>query len=175
MGFVTRNIPEKLMVFVHFVPNQGSTISTNRYHGFSINPKKARLLKPSVIQGFSHFSRMRSEGFPFIVGVWGWTCVRVVFVASSSPTPRRVVNFSPMGGTHTMRHNHVLQKMKSGGSLARNAHFGTSKSPDGRSFSCFAWQARYFRGVSISARHFGVAGAALCNVAVCICVAGAAF
>ena len=29
------------------------------------------------------FSRMRSEGFPFIVGVWGWTCVRVVFVVSS--------------------------------------------------------------------------------------------
>ena len=27
---------------------------------------------------------MRSEGFPFIVGVWGWTCVRVVLVVSSS-------------------------------------------------------------------------------------------
>ena len=26
------------------------------------------------------FSRMRSEGFPFIVGVWGWTCVRVALV-----------------------------------------------------------------------------------------------
>ena len=30
-------------------------VRTNRYHGFSINPKKARLLKPLVIQGFSHF------------------------------------------------------------------------------------------------------------------------
>ena len=29
------------------------------------------------------YSRMRSEGFPFIVGVWGWTCVRVVLVVSS--------------------------------------------------------------------------------------------
>ena len=96
-------------------------------------------------------------------------------LVDSSSTPRRAVNFSPMGGTHTMRHNHVLQKMKSGGSLARNARFGASKSPDGRSFSCFAWQAQYFRGVSISACHFGVAGAALCNVAFCICVAGAAF
>ena len=42
---------------------------------------------------FIYFSRMRSEGFPFIVGVWGWTCVRFVLlprrrvvVASSSPT-----------------------------------------------------------------------------------------
>ena len=75
------------------------------------------------LKGF--FSRMRSEGFPFIVGVWGWTCVRVVFVVSSSSGPRRrVVNFSPMGGTRAMRHNHVLQNMKSGGSLARNGRFG---------------------------------------------------
>ena len=42
---------------------------------------------------FSIYSRMRSEGFPFIVGVWGWTCVRFVLlprrrlvVANSSPT-----------------------------------------------------------------------------------------
>ena len=34
---------------------------------------------------------MRSEGFPFIVGVWGWTCVRVVFVVSSSSGPRRLL------------------------------------------------------------------------------------
>ena len=39
------------------------------------------------------FSRMRSEGFPFIVGVWGWTCVRVAFVVSSSPRRRVVVAF----------------------------------------------------------------------------------
>ena len=49
------------------------------------------------------FSRMRSEGFPFIVGVWGWTCVRFVLlprrrlvVVSSSPRRRVVVaNSSP--------------------------------------------------------------------------------
>ena len=51
---------------------------------------------------------MRSEGFPFIVGVWGWTCVRVVFlvssscrrrvvVASSSPTHRQLVKFAAIG------------------------------------------------------------------------------
>ena len=34
---------------------------------------------------------MRSEGFPFIVGVWGWTCVRVVLVVGSSSGRRRVV------------------------------------------------------------------------------------
>ena len=39
----------------------------------------------------SYFSRMRSEGFPFIVGVWGWTCVRVVLLVSSSPRRRVVV------------------------------------------------------------------------------------
>ena len=37
------------------------------------------------------FSRMRSEGFPFIVGVWGWTCVRLVLVVSSSCRRRAVV------------------------------------------------------------------------------------
>ena len=47
---------------------------------------------------------MRSEGFPFIVGVWGWTCVRVVLVVSSSCRRRCVVNFSPLGGTHALRH-----------------------------------------------------------------------
>ncbi len=47
--------------------------------------------------GVCHFSRMRSEGFPFIVGVWGWTCVRVVFVVSSSC--RRVV----VGGSSCRR------------------------------------------------------------------------
>ena len=34
---------------------------------------------------------MRSEGFPFIVGVWGWTCVRVVLVVGASSGRRRVV------------------------------------------------------------------------------------
>ena len=40
---------------------------------------------------FRDFSRMRSEGFPFIVGVWGWTCVRVAFLVSSSCRRRLVV------------------------------------------------------------------------------------
>ena len=96
------------------------------------------------------FSRVRSEGFPFIVGVWGWTCVRVALVVSSasgrrlvvvssSPRRRGVVNSFPiMGGTHRVRHNHVLQSVKSGGGLARNARFGASESQDGRSFSRFA-------------------------------------
>ena len=44
-----------------------------------------------LVAGFKYFSRMRSEGFPFIVGVWGWTCVRVVFLVSSSPRRRLVV------------------------------------------------------------------------------------
>ena len=78
---------------------------------------------------------MRSEGFPFIVVVWGWTCVRVVLVVGASCRRRVVVNSSPMGGTHRVRHYHLLQSVKSGGSLARNARFGASKSQDGRSFS----------------------------------------
>ena len=77
----------------------------------------------------TNFSRMRSEGFPFIVGVWGWTCVRVAFVVSSSRRRRQ---------THALRHHPVLQNMKSGGSLTRNALFGGPKSQNGRSFSCFA-------------------------------------
>ena len=92
-----------------------------------------------------HFSRMRSEGFPFIVGVWGWTCVRFVLlprrrlvVVSSSPRRRQLVNSLPLGGTFALRHHPVFQSMKSGGSLARNAHFGAPKSQNVRSFSCFA-------------------------------------
>ena len=88
---------------------------------------------------------MRSEGFPFIVGVWGWTCVRVVLlsrrrvvVLSSSPRRRVVVNSLPLGGTFALRHNPYLQSVKSGGSLARNARFGAPKSQNVRSFSCFA-------------------------------------
>ena len=97
---------------------------------------------------FDVFSRMRSEGFPFIVGVWGWTCVRVAFVvsssprrrvvvASSSPTRRQLVNSLPLGGTFALRHHPVFQSMKSRGSLARNACFGAPKSQNVRSFSCF--------------------------------------
>ena len=132
------------------------------------------------------YSRMRSEGFPFIVGVWGWTCVRFVFlvsssprrrvvVASSSPTRRQLVNFSPLGGTFALQHTSYFQSMKSGGSLARNALFGGVKSQNGRSFSCFAWQAQYFGSVSMQARCFFVAGAALCDVTFRDVVAGAAF
>ena len=103
---------------------------------------------------------MRSEGFPLLVGVWGWTCVRVVLVVSSSCRRRCVVNFSPLGGTHALRHNPFLQSMKSGGRLARNARFGAPKSQNGRSFSRFAWQAQYFGNASMQVRRFFVAGAA---------------
>ena len=65
--------------------------------------------------------------------------------------------------------------MKIRGSLARNARFDASKSQSARSFSRFAWQAQYFRGVSRSACRFRVAGAALFANAFRICVAGAAF
>ena len=134
----------------------------------------------------SSFSRMRSEGFPFIVGVWGWTCVRVVFLVSSSPRRRLVVvsssrrrrqlvNSLPLGGTLALRHNPYFQSMKSGGSLARNARFGVPKSQNVRSFWCFAWQAQYFGSVSMQARCFFLAGAALCDVAFRDVVAGAAF
>ena len=89
---------------------------------------------------------MRSEGFPFIVGVWGWTCVRFVLlprrrrlvVVSSWVRRGCVVNSLPLGGTCALRHTSYCQSMKSGGSLARNARFGGPKSQNGRSFSCFA-------------------------------------
>ena len=53
---------------------------------------------PSGMSRLFTFSRMRSEGFPFIVGVWGWTCVRFVLlprrrvvVVSSSARRRQLV------------------------------------------------------------------------------------
>ena len=58
-----------------------------------------------------------------------------------------------------------FKRVKTRGSLARNARFGASKSQDGRSFSRFAWQAQYFRIVTISACRFRVVGAALCDKA----------
>ena len=66
-------------------------------------------------------------------------------------------------------------RVKFEGSLARNARFGVCESQDGRSFSRFAWQAQYLGSVSMQACRFLVAGAALCNVAFGVCVAGAAF
>ena len=51
--------------------------------------------------------------------------------------------------------------MKIRGSLARNARFDAAKSQSATSFSRFAWQAQYFRGVPRSACRFRVAGAAL--------------
>ena len=104
-----------------------------------------------------------------------WSCRRRVVVVSSSPRRRQLVNSLPLGRASGGVLEDLLCRVKFEGSLARNARFGSSKSPDGRSFSCFAWQVQYFRGVSISACHFGMAGAALCNVTFCICVAGAAF
>ena len=145
--------------------------------------KKQYIFRFSPLQRF--FSRMRSEAFPFIVGVWGWTCVRVacvassscrrrVVVASSSPTRRQLVNFSPLGGAFALRHNRYPPSVKSEGSLARNARFGAPKSQKVRSFSCFAWQAQYFGSLSMQACRFFVAGAALCDVAFRDVVAGAA-
>ena len=103
---------------------------------------KIKVLRLSLFWIYSNliaFSRMRSEGFPFIVGVWGWTCVRFVLlprrrlvVVSSSPRRRQLVNFSLLGGTHALRHQPVFQSMKSGGSLARNARFGGPKSQNVR-------------------------------------------
>ena len=140
-------------------------------------------LRPTTLRVlFAIFSRMRSEGFPFIVGVWGWTRVRVVLlcrrrlvVVSSSCRRGCVVNSLPLGGTFALRHTSYFQSMKSGGSLARNALFGGPKSQNGRSFSCFAWQAQYFGSDSMEARRFFVAGAALCDVAFRDVVASAAF
>ena len=47
------------------------------------------------------FSRMRSEGFPFIVGVWGWTCVRFVLLPR-----RRVVVANSLIRCHWAVHSH---------------------------------------------------------------------
>ena len=44
---------------------------------------------------------MRSEGFPFIVGVWGWTCVRVVLLSR-----RRVVVVASLIRCHWAVHSH---------------------------------------------------------------------
>ena len=44
---------------------------------------------------------MRSEGFPFIVGVWGWTCVRVVLLSR-----RRLVVVSSLIRCHWAVHSH---------------------------------------------------------------------
>ena len=108
---------------------------------------------------------MRSEGFPFIVGVWGWTCVRFVLlprrrvVVASSSCRRRLVVANSLIHCHWAVHSHwrhhpVFQSMKSGGSLARNARFGVPKSQNVRSFSCFAWQAQFFGSVSMQACRF---------------------
>ena len=93
------------------------------------------------------FSRMRSEGFPFIVGVWGWTCVRFVLlprrrvVVDSSSCRRHLKEVSHETLVLTLQtfkvrgHLRVLRGrrttlleapwLKSWGSLARNACFGS--------------------------------------------------
>ena len=157
----------------HFLSTSVSI--ANDHHCYLRYPASVHQCWKEYCIGLVSFSRMRSEGFPFIVGVWGWTCVRVVLVVSSSCRRRQLVNSLPLGRASGGVLEDLLCRVKFEGSLARNARFGSSKCPDGRSFSCFAWQVQYFRGVSISACHFGVAGAALCNVTFCICVAGAAF
>ena len=55
---------------------------------------------------------MRSEGFPFIVGVWGWTCVRFVLlprrrvVVASSSCRRRLVVANSLIRCHWAVHSH---------------------------------------------------------------------
>ena len=61
-----------------------------------------------------------------------------MFTSRCSARRGCVVNFFLLGGTHALRHNPVVQSVKSGGSLARNARFGVPKSQNVRSFSCFA-------------------------------------
>ena len=69
------------------------------------------LLKPSLLESmrlslelrgnsanFAVFSRMRSEGFPFIVwGSGGWTLVRIVLLGASRVRRGRVDNSVPLG------------------------------------------------------------------------------
>ena len=55
---------------------------------------------------------MRSEGFPFIVGVWGWTCVRFVLlprrrvVVDSSSCRRRLVVANSLISLYWAVHSH---------------------------------------------------------------------
>ena len=122
-----------------------------------------------------YFSRMRSQAFPFIVGVWG---VGPVFASCLSCRRgvvwcrrRQVVNSLRLGGAE----NHFLQSMKSGGRLARNSLFGASNSQGGRSFSRFAWQEQYLEACQCKRVVFCVAGAPLSADAFCNFVAGAGF
>ena len=69
-----------------------------------VEKKEPKNVKHAKCHAFL-FSRMRSEGFPFIVGVWGWTCVRVACVASSSPTRRQLVANSLIS-LHWAVHSH---------------------------------------------------------------------
>ena len=129
---------------------------------------------------------MRSEGFPFIVGVWGWTCVRFVLLPR-----RRVVVVSSSARRRQLVANSLISLY-----WAVHTHCGTSLSfkvwkveevshemlvlavpshKNVRSFSCFAWQAQYFGSESMQARRFFVAGAALCDVVFRDVLAGAAF
>ena len=70
-------------------------------------PPPARLGTTCII-----FSRMRSEGFPFIVGVWVWACVRVVLlcrrrlVVVSSSCRRRLVVVASLIRCHWAVHSH---------------------------------------------------------------------
>ena len=57
----------------------------------------------ALVRGKCFFPECVSEGFPFIVGVWGWTGVRVVLVVSSSPRRRRVLI-----SLHCAVHTHTL-------------------------------------------------------------------
>ena len=112
---------------------------------------------------------MRSEGFPFIVGVWGWTCVRVVFVVWSLAGPRRLLVGSLISllwavHTHTMRQNHFLQSMKGKWRKSRTkCSFWRFEVARWEVILAFCVTGTILWSVSMQARRFLVAGAALCN------------
>ena len=88
---------------------------------------------------------MRSEGFPFMVGVWGWTCVRVVLVVSSSCRLRCVVNVSPYGAVHT--HCDTILSFKVWKVEEVSYEMFVLALPShkmGGRFRSFAWQAQYY-------------------------------
>ena len=129
---------------------------------------------------------MRSEGFPFIVGVWGWTCVRFVLlprrrvVVASSSCRRRLVVANSLIHCHWAVHSHCdtilsfkVWKVEEVSHEMLVLAFPSHKMWG--HFACFAWQAQYFGSVSMQACRFFVAGAALCDVAFRDVVAGAAF
>ena len=101
------------------------------------------------------YSRIRSEGFLFIVGALAvgpvfasclWSALCVVVMSSWSALGQ-LVSSLPLGGAHKMRKNHHLHRVQSGGSLTRNTLSGAPTSSAGSLRMPFAWQAPYFGSV----------------------------